>query len=155
EERLTDDAGAERMAAVSPDGGRIAYIAGSGGGRRLIVRALPGGAGGPMTAGGDRSAAGGAPDGGDAPGGRSAPATGNATGANGVPGADRAPDGGSARVPAGPITIDVSAPEYPAWSPDGARIAFTSGRGRVGVWVVPSGGGYANLVSRRDARPVW
>lgn len=50
---------------------------------------------------------------------------------------------------------DDHAAEHPAWSPDGTRLAFTTGRGRPGVWVVPAGGGYPNLVSTRYARPAW
>jgi gamma-glutamyltranspeptidase len=47
------------------------------------------------------------------------------------------------------------AAEHPAWSPDGQRLAFTTGRGRRGVWVVAAEGGYPNQVSERYARPVW
>ncbi|HEX6939547.1 MAG TPA: gamma-glutamyltransferase [Longimicrobiales bacterium] len=53
------------------------------------------------------------------------------------------------------VVTDGWAAAYPAWSPAGDRIAFTSAGGRVGVWVVPAAGGHPNLVSRRHARPVW
>lgn len=45
--------------------------------------------------------------------------------------------------------------ERPAWSPDGARMAFGSRSGPPGVWVTNSEGDYVNLVSSRRAAPVW
>jgi gamma-glutamyltranspeptidase len=58
---------------------------------------------------------------------------------------------GSADLPlAGDFAV-----EHPAWSPDGERMAFTTGRGRPGVWVVAAEGGYPNQVSTRYARPAW
>jgi gamma-glutamyltranspeptidase len=45
--------------------------------------------------------------------------------------------------------------ERPAWSPNGDRLAFTTGGPRPGVFVTPTDGRYANLVSTRHATPVW
>lgn len=47
------------------------------------------------------------------------------------------------------------AAEHPVWSPDGNRIAFTSGGGRAGVWVTPPDGRYVNLVATLHAEPAW
>jgi len=45
--------------------------------------------------------------------------------------------------------------EHPAWSPNGDRLAFTTGGARPGVFVTPIDGKYTNLVSSRHAAPVW
>ena len=45
--------------------------------------------------------------------------------------------------------------ERPAWSPNGDRLAFTAGGARPGVFVAPTDGRYANLVSTRHAAPAW
>ncbi len=47
------------------------------------------------------------------------------------------------------------AAEHPAWSPDGARIAFTSGGGDGGVFVTPVSGAWVNFVADRHAEPAW
>src|SRR5690606_8663251 len=96
---LTSDAGAARMAAVSPDGEHVAYVRIRGRSHELRVLRLG-------------------------------------------TGEDR------------PVLSDPPA-AYPAWSPDGTRIAFAGAGGRPGVWVVPVEGGYPNQVSRHTARPAW
>jgi len=45
--------------------------------------------------------------------------------------------------------------ERPAWSPQGDRLAFTSGGSRAGVFIAAADGRYANLVSTRHAAPAW
>ena len=45
--------------------------------------------------------------------------------------------------------------ERPTWSPNGDRLAFTTGGARPGVFVTPIDGRYANLVSSRHAAPAW
>jgi gamma-glutamyltranspeptidase len=45
--------------------------------------------------------------------------------------------------------------ERPAWSPNGDRIAFTTGGARPGVFITPTDGHYANLLSARHAAPAW
>ena len=45
--------------------------------------------------------------------------------------------------------------ERPAWSPNGERLAFTTGGPRPGVFVAPTDGRYSNLVSTRHAAPAW
>ena len=45
--------------------------------------------------------------------------------------------------------------EHPTWSPNGDRLAFTSGGARPGVFVAPTDGRYTNLVSARHAAPAW
>jgi len=45
--------------------------------------------------------------------------------------------------------------ERPAWAPDGARLAFTEGGARGGVYVASLDGRYTNLVSARHAAPAW
>lgn len=45
--------------------------------------------------------------------------------------------------------------ERPAWSPNGDRLAFTTGGARPGVFVTATDGRYVNLVSARHAAPAW
>ena len=45
--------------------------------------------------------------------------------------------------------------EFPRWSPDGGRIAFTSGGQRAGVWTVDAAGRSPELVTSRRATPAW
>jgi gamma-glutamyltranspeptidase len=45
--------------------------------------------------------------------------------------------------------------EHPTWSPNGDRLAFTTGGARPGVFVTPTDGRYTNLVSARHAAPAW
>lgn len=45
--------------------------------------------------------------------------------------------------------------EYPAWSPQGDRLSFTSRGGRPGVWVTTPTADYVNLLSARPARSAW
>ena len=104
ERRLTTGRTAERWPAISPDGGRVAYVALTEMGRRLLVRSL--------AAAADQRQA-------------------DTTVASG---------GGI---------------EHPAWSPDGARLSYTTAGGRAGVYVTPLDGRYDNLVSARHAATAW
>ena len=45
--------------------------------------------------------------------------------------------------------------ERPGWSPNADRLVFTTGGARPGVFVAPTDGRYANLVSARHAAPAW
>jgi gamma-glutamyltranspeptidase len=45
--------------------------------------------------------------------------------------------------------------DHPTWSPNGDRLAFTTGGARPGVFVTPPDGRYTNLVSSRHAAPAW
>lgn len=51
--------------------------------------------------------------------------------------------------------LDGYAAERPVFSPDGERLAFTTRRGTIGVWVTDGSGTYVNLVSARAARVAW
>lgn len=53
------------------------------------------------------------------------------------------------------VVVSGRAPEKPAWSPDGKRLAFGTRSGPAGVWVTTSDGAYVNLVSSRRAAPSW
>ncbi|MGH7696101.1 MAG: gamma-glutamyltransferase, partial [Gemmatimonadaceae bacterium] len=46
-------------------------------------------------------------------------------------------------------------PEWAEWSPDGARLTFSSNTGRGGVFVTDTGGRYVNLVSQTRGEPAW
>lgn len=45
--------------------------------------------------------------------------------------------------------------EYPAWSPRGDQLSFTSRGGRAAVWVTTPSGDYVNLFSARAGRSAW
>ena len=62
--------------------------------------------------------------------------------------------GDSARA-ADTVVVGDRDAERPAWSPNGDRLAFTTGGPRPGVFVVPTDGRYVNLVSTRHAAPAW
>ena len=66
----------------------------------------------------------------------------------------RALSGDAARAADSVVIADRDA-EHPAWSPNGDRLAFTTGGARPGVFVAPPDGRYANLVSSRHATPAW
>jgi gamma-glutamyltranspeptidase len=66
----------------------------------------------------------------------------------------RSLSGDSARAADSVVIADRDA-ERPAWSPSGDRLAFTTGGARAGVFVAPTDGRYANLVSTRHAAPAW
>ncbi|MCC6167202.1 MAG: PD40 domain-containing protein, partial [Caldilineaceae bacterium] len=55
------------------------------------------------------------------------------------------------------LTDDPANDGLPAWSPDGSQIAFMSNRnGAWGIWVMPAGGGEAQLITSLDtALPDW
>ncbi|HSL69452.1 MAG TPA: gamma-glutamyltransferase, partial [Longimicrobiales bacterium] len=53
------------------------------------------------------------------------------------------------------VVLSEPAAEYPAWSPRGDRIAFTSASGGGGVLITNRDGAYANVLSRRRGRPAW
>src|SRR6188508_3799739 len=55
------------------------------------------------------------------------------------------------------LTFDPGFDASPTWSPDGARIAFTSGRnGLSNIWVIPAAGGQATRLSLiDDIQPDW
>ncbi len=65
--------------------------------------------------------------------------------------------GGRGAVSNGPDSIVVAdrAPERPAWSPEGDRIAFYSATPRPAIYVTPVSGGYVNVVSVRRGVPAW
>lgn len=46
-------------------------------------------------------------------------------------------------------------PEWAEWSPDGARLVFSSNAGRGGVFVTDTAGRYVNLVSPMRGEPAW
>jgi gamma-glutamyltranspeptidase/Tol biopolymer transport system component len=52
------------------------------------------------------------------------------------------------------IAVDQTG-EYPRWSPDGTRIAFTAGGQRPGVWIADAAGQSVELVTARRAMPAW
>jgi gamma-glutamyltranspeptidase len=60
----------------------------------------------------------------------------------------------SARTADSVVVADRDA-ERPAWSPNGDRLAFTTGGGRPGVFITPTDGRYANMLSARHAAPAW
>src|SRR5687768_10409944 len=66
----------------------------------------------------------------------------------------RALVGDTAR-PADSVVVNDRDAEHPAWSPNGDRLAFTTGGARPGVFVTPTDGRYVNLVSARHAAPAW
>ena len=66
----------------------------------------------------------------------------------------RAFTGDSARAADSVVVTDRDA-EHPSWSPNGDRLAFTTGGARPGVFVTPTDGRYTNLVSSRHAAPAW
>lgn len=51
--------------------------------------------------------------------------------------------------------VSERSPEWAAWSPDGARLLFSSNTGRGGVFVTDSEGRYVNLVSPARGEPAW
>jgi gamma-glutamyltranspeptidase/glutathione hydrolase len=53
------------------------------------------------------------------------------------------------------VVVSDRSAEYPAWSPRGDRLLFTSGGARPGVFVTPLDGRYVNLVSARHAAAAW
>ena len=62
---------------------------------------------------------------------------------------------GDAARAADSVVIGDRDAEHPAWSPNGDRLVFTTGGARPGVFVAPTDGRYANLVSARHAAPAW
>jgi len=66
----------------------------------------------------------------------------------------RALAGDSTRVADSVVVADRDV-ERPAWSPQGDRLAFTTGGSRAGVFVTATDGRYTNLVSTRHAAPAW
>jgi gamma-glutamyltranspeptidase len=66
----------------------------------------------------------------------------------------RALAGDSAR-PADSVVVADRDAERPTWSPNGDRLAFTTGGARPGVFITPPDGRYTNLVSSRHAEPAW
>jgi Tol biopolymer transport system component/DNA-binding winged helix-turn-helix (wHTH) protein len=53
-----------------------------------------------------------------------------------------------------PITADGGENHQPAWSPDGAWIAFHS-QARGGIWIAPSTGGPARQIVETGSEPAW
>ena len=66
----------------------------------------------------------------------------------------RALSNDTARVSDSVVVADRDA-EQPTWSPNGDRLAFTTGGARPGVFVTPPDGRYVNLISARHAAPAW
>ena len=53
------------------------------------------------------------------------------------------------------VLIPEQGGEYPRWSPDGARLAFTASGPRSGVFIADSAGGSISRVTSRRGRPAW